>query len=65
MTNLPLDGQTITFTSPAPGSYCRPGDVYRVDRPKNKGDFRFVSVERGSSTYDRPYMVARAIWQAA
>jgi len=64
MTNhLPQNGQVIIFTSAPAGSYVTAGEAYRVDRPKNKGDFRFVSVARGSSTYDRPYAVARAEWQ--
>ncbi len=65
MTNFPQHGQIITFQVTPAGSYCRTGEVYRVERPKNKGEFRFVSVARGSSTYDRPWAVARAQWQAA
>lgn len=62
---VPTHGQTIVFTNIPVGSYCVTGEVYRVDRPKNKGDFRFVSVERGASTYDRPWTVARSAWQVA
>lgn len=62
MTNLPQHGQIISFQQLPVGSYCSPNEAYRVDRPSNKGDFRFVSVARGCSTYDRPWTVARSSW---
>lgn len=67
MTNqLPHNGQIITFSVTPPGSYTRTGEAYRVEHNGKKGhDYRFVSVERGSSTYDRPHMVARSQWHAA
>lgn len=63
-TNVPQHGQTVVFASVPPGSYCRAGEPYRVDRPNGRGDYRFVSVDRGSSTYDRPWAVSRSVWQA-
>jgi hypothetical protein len=66
MPNLPKNGQIIIFTKVPPGSYCRAGEAYRVEHNGKKGhDFRFVSVDRGSSTYDRPHMVACAQWTVA
>lgn len=67
MTNqLPQNGQIIIFTVTPPGSYTRAGEAYRVEHNGKKGhDYRFVSVDRGSSTYDRPHMVARSQWQVA
>lgn len=62
---LPVHGQTIVFVIAPPGSYVRTGEAYRVDRPKAKGDFRFVSVDRGSATYDRPHMVRVSAWHTA
>lgn len=61
---MPIDGQTITFSKIPPGS-CSEGVRYRVERPRNKGDFRFVNVERGSSTFDRPWAVKMASWAAS
>lgn len=62
----PKHGQIIAFTVVPTGSYTRPGEAYRVEHNGKKGhDFRFVSVERGSSTYDRPWAVARSQWQVA
>lgn len=64
--NLPKNGQIIVFTVCPPGSYTQLGESYRVEHNGKKGhDFRFVSVERGSSTYDRPWLVARSQWQLA
>jgi hypothetical protein len=63
MNQLPQNGQTIVFTTIPVGSWVTAGEAYRVDRPKNKGDFRFVSVDRGSSTYDRPWTVAKGDWR--
>lgn len=63
MTHLPQNGQIIIFTVTPPGSYTRVGEAYRVEC--DKYDFRFVSVDRGSSTYDRPHMVARSQWRVA
>jgi hypothetical protein len=67
MTNqLPQNGQVIIFTVTPIGSYTRAGEAYRVEHNGKKShDFRFVSVARGSSTYDRPHAVARAEWQIA
>lgn len=66
MTNqLPQNGQTITFTVAPAGSYLSAGEAYKVDMPKGAREFRFVSVERGSSAYAKPYTVAKAEWQAA
>ena len=67
MTNqLPQNGQVIIFTIVPAGSYLTAGEAYRVEHNGKKGhDFRFVSVARGSSTYDRPPAVARAEWQVA
>lgn len=67
MTNqLPKNGQTIIFTVCPIGSYVKAGEAYLVQHNGKKGhDFRFVSVERGSSTYDRPWAVARSQWQVA
>lgn len=62
MTNLPENGQTIRFSKVPAGSYCTAGVAYRVERHKG-GDFRFVNVEKGSSTYDRPWAVLRAKWE--
>lgn len=61
----PQHGQTIVFSKIPAGSYCSAGVAYRVERPKNQGDFRFVNIERGSSTYDRPWAVKCAVWEAA
>lgn len=63
--NHPKHGQTVRFTKVPPGSYVTAGAAYRVDRPKDKGDFRFVNVERGSATVDRPWAVAMSVWEAA
>ena len=60
---IPQNGQIVTFTVIPSGSYLTAGEAYRVDRPQNKGDFRFVSVERGSSAYARVWMLARAEWR--
>ena len=67
MTNqLPQNGQTIIFISTPAGSYLTAGEAYRVEHNGKKGhDFRFVSVARGSSTYDRPHAVARSEWLVA
>jgi len=62
---VPQNGQIVTFTIVPAGSYLGAGEDYRVDRPQNKGDFRFVSVERGSSAYARTWMMARAEWRLA
>lgn len=70
-TQLPNNGDVITFSKAPAGSYCRTGEAYRVERSidrrtrKPSGDFRFVSVTRGSSTYDRPWAVKMAEWSAA
>lgn len=64
-TAFPKHGQTVVFSKVPAGSYCSVGERYRVDRPADRGDFRFVNVERGSSTYDRPWAVKTAQWQAA
>ncbi len=61
----PAHGQTIVFSKAPAGSYCSPGVAYKVDRPGNKGRFRFERVEGGSSTYDAPWVVARAEWRVA
>lgn len=60
--NFPKHGQVITFTKVPPGSYCSVGVAYRVDRPKDKGDFRFENVARGSATHDRPWAVKMSEW---
>jgi hypothetical protein len=62
MTNLPVHGQIIRFSKVPQGSYCSQNTDYRVERPRNKGDFTFVRVSTGSSTFDRPWAVARAEW---
>jgi hypothetical protein len=59
---FPQHGQVITFTKTPPTSYCTAGVAYRVDRPGNKGDFRFENVARGSATYDRPWAVKMSEW---
>jgi hypothetical protein len=61
----PQHGQIITFTRVPPGSYCDTGEAYRVDRPRDRGDFRFVNIETGASTYDRPWAVKMSEWEAA
>ena len=67
--SLPVNGQTIIFSTIPAGSYCSAGVAYRVERSIDrktklpKGDFRFVNVERGSSTYDRPWAVKMAQWE--
>lgn len=58
----PTNGQIITFTKVPPGSYCQVGVAYRVDRPNDRGDYRFERVESGSATIDRPWAVAMAKW---
>ncbi|XUM19780.1 hypothetical protein ACRAVF_19125 [Bradyrhizobium oligotrophicum S58] len=61
---LPTSGQTIIFSVVPQGSYCRPGEAYRVEHNGKRGhDFRFVRVDGGSSTCGRPHLVARAKWQ--
>lgn len=71
MIAFPQNGDTIRFTKVPAGSYCRVGEVYRVERSidrktkQPKGSFRFVSVERGSSTYDDAWAVRMAEWAAA
>lgn len=61
---FPQSGQTVVFTVVPTGSYCAAGEAYRVEHNGKRGhDFRFVSVERGSSTYDRPWAVSRAEWR--
>lgn len=62
---LPQNGHVVIFLRVPAGSWCSAGESYRVDRPDDKGDFRFVSVARGSSTYDRPWAVAKAEWRLA
>jgi hypothetical protein len=63
MTNLPQNGQIIFFTAIPTASYTQTGEAYRVE---HKGrDYRFVSVERGCSTYDPQWAVARSQWQVA
>lgn len=65
-TQVPQNGQVVVFTVVPTGSYCRAGEAYRVEHNgKNGHDYRFVSVVRGSSTYDRPWAVARSQWQVA
>lgn len=64
-TQMPKHGQVVVFTKVPCGSYCTAGVRYRVDRPRDKGDFRFENVERGSSTYDRPWAVKMAEWKEA
>jgi len=64
MTKFPQNGQIVVFTVVPTGSYARPGEVYRVKHNGKKGhEFCFVSAD-GSSTYDRPWAVARSQWQA-
>lgn len=67
MTNqLPQNGQIIIFTVVPTGSYTQAGEAYRVEHNGKKGhDFRFVSVARGASTYDRPWAVSRSQWRLA
>lgn len=62
--NSPKHDQVITFSKIPPGSYCTAGAPYRVDRHGDKGSFRFVNVEQGSSTYDEPWAVKRSVWTA-
>jgi len=62
---FPRHGQVIRFSKVPAASYCSPGVAYRVERPKDQGDFRFVNVERGSATYDRPWAVKTAVWAEA
>lgn len=59
---MPQHDQIIVFSKVPTASYCSPGVAYRVDRKGNKGSFRFVNVERGSSTYDQPWAVKSAKW---
>lgn len=61
----PAHNQVIVFTKTPPASYASEGVAYRVDRPKAKGAFRFVNVERGSSTSDPAWAVAQSQWVAA
>ena len=65
MTQFPQHGEVITFSKAPAGSYCSVGTAYRVDRPRNQGDFRFVNVERGSATIDRAWAMKSAQWAAA
>ncbi len=62
---MPTHNQIIVFTKAPPGSYCSEGVAYRVERPKDKGAFRFVSVECGSSTFDQPWAVKMSTWSEA
>jgi len=62
MTIFPKHGQTVVFSKVPAGSYCTAGMAYKVDRPGNKGDFRFENVARGSATYDRHWAVKSAVW---
>ena len=59
----PAHNDIIIFDKVPPGSYVTAGESYRVDRPGNRGDFRFESVTRGSATYDRPWAVKMAAWR--
>lgn len=61
----PKHGQTVVFSKVPPGSYCSAGVAYRVDRAKDKGDFRFERIATGSATYDRPWAVAMSVWSEA
>lgn len=64
-TTFPDHGAVVVFAKVPAGSYCSEGVRYRVERPTGRGAFRFVNVERGSSTYDQPYAVAVARWAEA
>lgn len=59
---FPKHGQVVVFSKVPACSYCTAGVRYRVDRPGDKGDFRFENVERGSATYDRPWAVKSSVW---
>lgn len=61
----PAHNQVIVFTKAPPSSYVTEGVAYRVDRPRAKGAFRFVNVERGSATFDPAWAVARSEWRVA
>lgn len=69
MTKLPQPDQVVRFSKVPAGSYCTAGVAYRVERSvdrrtkKPRGDFRFVNVETGSATFDRPWAVALAEWE--
>lgn len=60
---FPQHNQVVRFSKVPAGSYCSEGVDYRVDRPKNKGDFRFERVTTGSATVDRPWAVQCAKWE--
>jgi hypothetical protein len=62
MADMPRHDDVIVFSVVPCASYCSTGVAYRVDRPHDRGDFRFVNVERGSATIDRPWQVALATW---
>jgi hypothetical protein len=62
MSRMPQNGEVVTFSKVPAGSYCSANVAYRVERPKNRGDFRFVNVERGSATYDRAWAMKSAKW---
>lgn len=61
-TEFPQHGQTIIFSKVPAGSYCSTDTAYRVDRPKNKGAFRFENVARGSATHDQAWAMRSAEW---
>ena len=69
--SLPVNGQTIIFSTIPAGSYCSEGVAYRVERSIDrrtklpKGSFRFVRVGSESSTYDQPWAVKMALWEIA
>lgn len=64
MSRSPQHGQTVVFSAVPPGSYCQPGERYRVEKRKQDSDFRFVG-DNGASTYDRPWAVAMSVWSEA
>ncbi len=59
---MPQHGQIITFSTIPTGSWCSVGVAYRVDRPKNRGSFRFERVGVGTATIDQAWAVARAVF---
>lgn len=59
---MPMHGDVIIFSKVPAGSWCSAGVPYRVDRPNNKGWFRFENVARGSATIDPAWAVRQAVW---
>jgi len=66
MTNLPSNGDIIIFNVVPTASYARRGEAYKVYRSLNpRGDINLTSINRGSSTMDRPSAYKHAEWRLA